>query len=142
MKARNLEEVKREVESLRDGLGMPVDAKIRDLVIGLRRWGVKTSMSCQGHGHYDRHPYPWVMVDIESPDDLFNLVQILAIWWKDKDKGASREAGSLGWVIEAGPRAVKIFPEDKKSRTLKEMQEDAVAFGKFLQTLPDDYFTQ
>ncbi len=140
MKPRNLEEVKREVKGLRDSLGMPVDAKIRDLVIGLRRWGVKTSMSCQGH--YDRHPYPWVMVDIESPNDLFNLVQILAIWWQGKNLGHPRGPESLSWVIEAGPKAVKIMPEDKRARNLEEMQNDAIEFGRYLQNLPEDYFKE
>jgi len=46
MKLRDLEEVKREVEEIRDESGKRVDEKIKPLVIGLRRWGINTEFSC------------------------------------------------------------------------------------------------
>ena len=135
MKPRNLEEVKREVKSLRDSLGMPVDAKIKDLVIGLRRWGINTSMSCEGHLK-EGLPYPWVEID---KADIARVIRILQLWWQGKDKNIPASVQPR-WVIKAFANVIRIMPEDKKSRSLEEMQEDAIAFGKFLQKLPDDYF--
>jgi len=144
MKPRNLEEVRKEVEELRDSQGEPIDPKIKDLVIGLRRWGIKTVRSCEGHseGDYSKeglpYPYPWVEID---KADIMDIIRILQHWWQGKDRNIP-STGQPRWIIKAYAGVIKIIPEDKKSRTLKEMQEDAVAFGKFLQTLPDDYFTQ
>ena len=48
MKARNLAEVIREVEKIKDKDENKIERKIKPLVIGLQRWGIKTFMSCQG----------------------------------------------------------------------------------------------
>ena len=136
MRPRDLEKVRKEVERIRDRLEMPIDPKIKDLVIGLRRWGIETTASCEGHLNHG-YPYPWVDIDRK---DLEKITRIVGIWWsgKDKDHPATDQTR---WVIKPFATFVRIVPEDKKSRSLKEMQKDAVAFGKYLQTLPDNFFT-
>ncbi|MDP2864370.1 MAG: hypothetical protein Q8N73_01780 [bacterium] len=125
MKCRNLEEVRREVETIKDRLEEPIDSKIKDLVIGLRRWGIKTEASCQGH-LLKGLPYPWVDVSWESTKDLAKLV------------------GLRTWVIKPFSTFVRLIPESKGERwnifKLLRLQRDTIAFGKFLQDIPDHYF--
>lgn len=59
------EDVAREVESLKDDLGLPIDDGIKKIVIALRLWGFPTDASCEGHLS-DGLPYPWV--EIYAPE--------------------------------------------------------------------------
>lgn len=53
--------VEKEVDLITDGLGMPVDDRIKKTIIALRMMRVNTNSSCEGHE--DRGcPYPWVGV--------------------------------------------------------------------------------
>ena len=54
-----------EVESISDGLGMPIDRGIKKLVIALMMWNFPTYGSCEGHFDHG-HPYPWV--EIYAPE--------------------------------------------------------------------------
>lgn len=137
MKPRNLEEVKKEVDRLRDKLDLEIDEKIKDLVIGLRRWGIETTASCEGHSDGGL-PYPWVDID---PTDLARIAKILPHWWFGKDKNLPA-SDQPRWIIKPFAGVIRILPEDKRSRSLEEMQEDAIAFGKWLQQLPEDYFNK
>jgi len=135
MKTRNLEEVRKEVGDLRDACGEPIDEKIKELVIGLRRWGIKTLMSCEGHmGH--GCPYPWVDV---SWDNLEDAARLLSVWWSGKEHRVPA-ADQPRWVMKPFAGMIRLFPEDKHSRDLEVLQEEAVAFGKFLQKIPDNRF--
>lgn len=134
LKPRDLTQVRAEVEQIKDRLGKEIDAKIRDLVIGLRRWGINTLGSCEGH--QDALPYPWVDID---PKDIQKAAIILSHWWPGRDE--NRPAADVPrWVLKPFAGIVRIIPEDKHSRKLEEMQEEAMRFGKWLQELPDDYF--
>jgi hypothetical protein len=48
-----------------DALGRRMDAGVLRFVAGLHRFGVKTAMSCEGHGSRAL-PYPWVDIDADS----------------------------------------------------------------------------
>lgn len=63
----SFETVKKEVDLITDGLGMPVDEKIKKTVIALRMMRVNTSGSCEGHTKWGL-PYPWVIVSLYLPE--------------------------------------------------------------------------
>ncbi|MBI4138077.1 MAG: hypothetical protein HY482_00585 [Candidatus Wildermuthbacteria bacterium] len=130
MQARNLQEVTREVEGFRDALGHPMDLKIIPLVIGLQRWGVKTTMSCQGHP--DALRFPWVMIEWNSLPLACALVMQN---YSDKLLSSS----NIVWVLEpwVSPR---IRTREQGLWKLPRLQQEAIALGVFLQTIPDDYF--
>jgi hypothetical protein len=54
-----------EIDELRDGLGKPVDAGIRETVAILQLLGLNTSASCEGHLDWGL-PVPWV--DVHVPE--------------------------------------------------------------------------
>ena len=73
MKPKSLDKIKKEVDGMKDKLGKSVDTGIRDLVIGLRRWGINTSQSCEGHED-EGHPYPWVSIPYNQAEEISKLV--------------------------------------------------------------------
>ena len=131
---KKLEQVKKEVENIKDSLGKPIDPKIKDLIVGLRRWDIETLMSCEGHE--DGLKYPWVDVDLGS---IEKLARIISIWWKDKGDNVPA-SDQPRWLMKVFAGMVRIIPENKDTRTLQEMQEDAENFGKFLQEITSNYF--
>lgn len=133
---RNLTEVIKEVETIKDSLGKSIEPAVRDLVIGLRRWGIETEMSCEGHE--DGIKYPWIDVSLKS---VQQLVKLLGIWWKEKENNIPA-SDQPKWLIKSFAGMIRIFPEDKEIRSLQEMQEDAKNFGKFLQEIPDNFFKE
>ena len=138
MRPRNLEEVRREVEGMRDAMGEPIDEKIKDLVIGLRRWGIKTEASCQGH-FFHGFPYPWIDVSWESLEDLAHLVGLY--WWNLSEGGKIEPAsGKPSWVIKPIGIFLRIIPEDKGRWKLRKLQKEAIGFGRFLQEIPENFF--
>jgi hypothetical protein len=111
--------------------GTPVDEKIKPLIIGLRRWRVRTLMSCQGHSEKGRgFPYPWVDVALK---DAKKIVKLLRLW--NIDRLQKHQEAKL-WIIKPYAGFLMIMPENPESRELAEMQEEALKFGKFLQELP------
>lgn len=128
---RSPEEVTQEVNELTDRLGKPIDGNIKDLVIGLRMFGIETIQSCEGHlGH--GLPYPW----IDIPVDQVQLVGYLIVRQnrpiKDGEKNKNR------WVLLPKATFFRVQPEDK-SQPLEEMQQDAVEFGRYIQELANGY---
>ena len=136
MHARNLQEAIAEVqridqESLAAGLE-PIDPKIRDLVIGLRRWGFETLGSCQGH--LDALAYPYVHLALGSDFNL--LVKLILAWaypdiWKNSP-----------WVLKPFATMWRLMPQDISPGKLKENQKVVQRFGRFLQKLPQDHFAK
>ena len=133
---RKLAEVIKEVENIEAGEENLIDSGIKDLVIGLRRWEIETEFSCEGHE--DGLKYPWVDV---NPNSIENLVKVLGIWWRNKEDSVPA-CDQPRWLIKSFSEIVMIFPEDKKIRSLEEMQEDAKSFGRFLQEIPDNFFEE
>ncbi len=120
----DLDKIRKEVEKVKDKKGMSVDPGIKELVIGLRYWGVKTIMSCEGH-RKEGLPYPWVRFKYESMEKV-----VKALYWQYLAKS------KVKWVIKIKGMPM-LVPEDKKEFNLKELQEGAVAFGKVLQEQPE-----
>lgn len=133
IKPRSLTEVSREVAHLTDKLGLLVDVKIVPLVIGLRRWGIQTISSCQGHA--DRgDSYPWVDVSVSQAVFLATM-----IGWQNRPKFLDGSDNRNTWVLRPQFQDVfRLIPENK-GRSLEELQNDAIEFGKFLQNLPDTW---
>jgi len=130
MKTRDLEEVRREVEEIRDESGK-VDAKIKPLVIGLRRWGVNTEFSCQGHKRSKTEAllFPSVTISLKDYRKVKKLISAFG--------GNSWILKKENWVNEKGAQfsQMKLLPKNKDHRKLVRMQKDAIEFGEFLQEL-------
>lgn len=108
-----------------------LDFHVRDLVMGLWRWEIKTEMSCEGHLDHGA-PFPWVDVPYSEAEHLARVVS-----WQNRLILPDGSENKNTWVIR--PRAsLRLMPENR-NRSLEEMREDAIEFGKFLQELPDDW---
>jgi hypothetical protein len=66
----------KKVEKVTDGIGYPIDPGIKDSVVALNVFGIKTDGSCEGH--LDRGlPYPWIDVPVISDElrEEFSIAQ-------------------------------------------------------------------
>lgn len=68
-----------EVDGLADKLGLPIDAGIKEAVVGLHAHGVKTSQSCEGHDDHG-HALPMVLIEAEEPPDWQENEESRAAW--------------------------------------------------------------
>jgi len=130
---KNLEGIAREVDSMRDRQDRPVEKKIRELLIGLRRCGIETEASCEGHLDHG-FPYPWVDI---LPISLHMLLRVVA--WQNRPGLPGGLVNTNTWVIRPGG-VIRLIPEDK-NLPLEKLQDMAVEFGLFLQRLPDEWFS-
>jgi hypothetical protein len=121
-----LERARLEVEAI---AATGLDPVIRNLVIGLRRWGIRTTMSCQGHLN-EGLPYPWVTFLFP---DIGKLARLIASW----NYGRGREA-EIKWVIRPAAVEAYLLPEEKE-KPLTVLQEEAEKLGHWLIELPDDW---
>ena len=64
MRRKKLEEIGVGVDSIADKLGHPIDAGIRDALIGLKANGVETSGSCEGHDDHGA-ALPWQILKLK-----------------------------------------------------------------------------
>lgn len=62
-----LEEAYIKADDLADKLGMPIDKKIKSLVVGLWVNGIDTTGSCEGHTKWGES-FPWVDIETEEPN--------------------------------------------------------------------------
>jgi hypothetical protein len=62
------EEVSQEVNELADGLGWPVDEKVKNIVVALRLQGFSTEASCEGHMEKGLQ-YPWIQFCSQEKDE-------------------------------------------------------------------------
>lgn len=147
MRPRDLEAVREEMRLLDVSLaaeGAFIDPKIRDLVIGFRRWGVETIESCQGHWNW-RHNlhYPWVGCDEKSLEIVAALLAPYLHYYRVEHLGKENSRGWYPtWVIKPFFGTFWILPERHEWWRLPWLQKDAVLFGKWLQELPDDFFAK
>lgn len=119
-----------------------LDPKIRDLVIGLRRAGLETSTSCEGHPEKKGHPsYPQINIDLDpneshSKYSRFLIDDILKIWngIELKMKGEKK----IAWGLEKSGVIKELRPENI-NLPLVELQGGARKFGFWLQSLPDEF---
>jgi hypothetical protein len=61
-----LASLKKELESIKDNLGKPIDEGIKETVLYLRAFGLPTDQSCEGHLNRGL-PAPWVEIYPEEP---------------------------------------------------------------------------
>lgn len=129
MAKKPVRQTEREVSRLTDRLGMPIDKKIRPLVIGLRSLGITTQMSCQGHLGWGC-PHPWVDFPIQ---ELPRVERLLRQYNRTHARNGSpkKEWGYWKRGIE-GKGGFRIEPKYRK-RSLLEMQREAEEFGYLLQ---------
>ncbi len=96
------ERTARAVGNVRDKLGLPVDAGIRDTVVVLNLLGLPTTQSCGGHVNATGHglPAPWVDF-VLVPDVLAKAESLLASFYAaggsgDEDALLRLEGDRLG----------------------------------------------
>ena len=88
------QEIAIEVESWVDGLGYPIDPKIKETVIALNALGIPTIASCEGHLDHGLS-HPWIDIDINTPE-----IHILE----------TRARGILGEIKEKEQFLQEIYP--------------------------------
>lgn len=138
---RSYKEVREEVDTMADNLGMPIDEHIKKIVIALRMYELATDGSCEGHLDHGL-PYPWV--DMYAPDqakqawikanarEREKLNKLLADFYGASRRHALFEFEPIG--IFGGFRIVPVsrrtLPPTNES--LKSQQKDFDDFADFL----------
>ncbi len=73
--------ITKKVNSLKDALGMPIDSKIKQVVIGLNANGITTTSSCGGHKNRGVL-FPWVMCSPVNGKPKYRFNHEKIIWEK------------------------------------------------------------
>lgn len=158
MKPRKVwDEQRKKVDRLTDGLGMPLDEGIKEIVVALNVYGFQTCMSCEGHA--DRAcSYPWVWIEQPSTKkdkkfETFNRMSALLMEFYsneerrfDRDakltivprgtKGDFRLQGNGGELLDQLPR--EILTTSMRAKIVKRYRQEMNAFCRFLK---DKFFT-
>ncbi len=127
---KTIEVIRTEVDSIKDNCGMPIDSKIKELVIGLRANGITTEQSCEGHKNKGV-PYPWVDIPKKEAVKLAELVAR-----QNRPTLLNGEDNLNIWVLRPSC-SIRLVPDDR-TRSLEQMQQDAFEFGLFLQHLLEE----
>jgi len=128
LKAKSLSVVRNYVNKIRDIDNHPIESGIKDLVIGLRRWGIDTIGSCQGHLSGRHSPY----IDVRYKD----LKKASMLLWSWNDPNNKNK-----WVLcPIGVDLVVVMPSKTDKRRLYKNKKEAKKFGIALQKIPADYF--
>jgi hypothetical protein len=114
------------VNSITDGIGRPVDNKIKNLLASIIMVGVKTRQSCGGHKHPFGHTHPWIEFDSRN---IQNVRRITGHQNCPKKDNGRRNYNI--WVILPGFRP-RIVPWDTKV-SLATMQRRAEEFAMNMQ---------
>lgn len=78
-----------EADKIADRLGEPIDAGIKETVIGLWAHGFTTGQSCEGHD--DRaEALPWVSVEAPEPEGWKDNPELAEQWKRENEALASR----------------------------------------------------
>lgn len=100
------ERIAREIDSTVDGLGKPLEEKIKESVIGLKAHGFGTTASCEGHVDSGL-PYPWIDVGSRLYEEHQRFGSRYRELWKEhvaaaQGKGEMSETakGELQEIIE------------------------------------------
>lgn len=124
---KDLSEIKKEVENMKDNLGIPVEPHIKDLVIGLRKFSIETISSCEGHDDENKLKYPWVDMNLSEAS---RVIKIIA-WYNMKV--LTGKIQGISWVIL--PRNILRLIPTNRMLSLEELQKGAVMLGKKIQKL-------
>jgi hypothetical protein len=147
LKPRDLAEVREEVDQIDKKMvrkdneckEVKIDKKIRDLIIGLRRWNIDTKESCEGHripgGFRTRFPY------VVCPKENEMLVRRILETYKNSDKWTIDDIKSdKNFVLQ--PKLLEGEDGLIFTPRLSAYQKEVKLFGKWLQEIPDDFFSK
>ncbi len=79
-----------QVDTITDGLGMPIDPKIKPLVIALNALDFPTNMSCEGHLHRGQ-PTPWISFECLTQKEIDQKYEQRKIKYENAKAKDSRE---------------------------------------------------
>ncbi len=106
-------EIAREVDELADKLGHPIDAGIRDAVIGLLAHELPTNQSCEGHD--DRgEALPWVSIESSEPEGWEDNKQLKEEWRNANKQLATKVRALLEGWYEHRQADQDVIPDDQK----------------------------
>lgn len=132
---KNLEEVMREVEEIERSKKRKIDPEIKPLVIQLRRWGIDTQFSCQGHKRL--LPFPWIMI---SSKDVYKFHFLSGLFnLQNRPMLSEIQWGTITYTYpsEISIRVLPIKIGHDKPPSLGDLQQLAIDFSKFLERLQE-----
>lgn len=142
MRKKNLVKTQEEVERIskrwREAGKPPIDEKIKPLVVALRVWGIKTTLSDEGHNAEGYHMrFPYVMFRWKY---IVRVARILMEWNYRTPKKID-DPNEVFWEIEpsANPLIRPLVRPGEPVPSLEAFQQDAVKLGLWLQHLPPGY---
>ncbi len=118
----------KQVDSITDRLGKPVDARIRNLLAAMIMVGIRTTMSCSGHSGKKGLSYPWIEFDVR---DILLVENIIG--HQNRPRKESGRTNRNIWVILPSHRP-RIVPWNT-SKSLKTMQREAEEFATRMQRI-------
>lgn len=159
LKSRSWRAATFEVMKISKDSPVPIDAAIRDVVIGLRAFRLPTASSCIGHLGIWGAPYPWVEFQIPRKrrpytqvrkDALYHqeiLQQLLNRFYKMHQPKYYEDTLSIhffknnNWGVftlhSVGAQFLENCPPTVQARTVPHLRSEMRAFGKFLKAQLD-----
>lgn len=128
----------REVDTWTDALGLPIDPKIKSLVVALNVLGVKTTASCEGHLEWGCAS-PWVDLNLRSPQYLSLRQKIFA-----NQNTIDNISANGGLEAEAKTKAVELLLTEQSAlfKDLDKVQAaDQQVIQSFLNAFYQHHFT-
>lgn len=160
-----LERTRKKVENIQDKLGKPVEEKIKETVVMLTAFDMRTTQSCEGHLEKERIQAPWVMILPEEPPvkkwhenkELREkvrkqglamrkkLINLLTNFYREKKAtsdirlGVSERVGYGFKVQSEGVQALEGLNKKDQKKRVREYRKEMKEFTKFLKENYPDY---
>jgi len=127
LKKRDFRETRKEVEEIKN-----LEEGVKELVIGLRMWGIYTVESCEGHlsEGSSRKPYPWVSIALS---DLIRATHLLYAY--SDYCYLNNIPKKVTWVIEP---SISPIVRPAEIAPLKVLQEEVKKLGLFLREVSEN----
>lgn len=146
-----VEEAYKRVNEITDNLGMPIDERIKNTLVGLLINNIETTGSCEGHKK-DGEQFPWIDIETPEPDDWMSNSTSLETWKLANQKQVKKlqklldefnEEEVSAYPLKLMPRGIYGAVRLQTGRTksiadtlpldyLHELQRQMEAFGDFL----------
>lgn len=153
-RTKRIKHLSKKVDQMADGLGYPMDPKIKPTVVALMLHGFPTVASCEGHLDHG-YAAPWVMIEPRVPKGLrgnkkkaylnwqrkkleWRVMDLLTKFYRRRLVAADvrLHLDRIGYGIirltNEGNEAVDILSEHKRKKKLRRYQQEMKEFTKFL----------
>lgn len=161
---KELEAIREKVEKIQDALGKPIEKGIKETVVLLNAFDIRTKQSCEGHFEKERKTAPWVLIYPREPrvekwtenKELRErvrkqslamrgeLINLLTKFYEERKVSFDATLGfsDVGYGFKLQSTGAKILPslsKEKQGKKFPAYKKEMQEFTKFLKKNYADY---